>query len=168
MKILACEHKCIRCKQDGCKLNKPFNVIVVNFDINNDCNITYDIADEKSIIEIMKYALIPKYLIDKNRKYIKNDKAGKVRRIDLQNGFLIYFKRMGRGISSNNNIIIENSFNKWINSTLLNGQYNIDNIISIGTKYCRDEEAYKNLVDDLISYRINFYKALKSSKTIRL
>lgn len=167
MKILYCKHKCIRCKQDGCKLNKPFNVIIVNFDINNDCTITYDIADEKSIIEIMKSASVSN-LIYKNRKYIKNDKAGKVRRIDLQNGFLIYFKRMGRGISSNNNIIIENSFNKWINSTLLNGLYNIDNIISIGTKYCRDEEAYKNLVDDLISYRINFYKALKSSKTVRL
>lgn len=167
MKILACEHKCIRCKQDGCKLNKPFNVIIVNFDINNDCTITYDIADEKSIIEIMKSASISN-LIYKNRKYIKNDKAGKVRRIDLPNGFLIYFKRMGRGISSNNNNFIENSFNKWINSTLLNGQYNIDNIISIGTKYCRDEEAYKKLVDDLISYRINFYKALKSSKTVRL
>lgn len=142
MKILYCKHKCIRCKQDGCKLNKPFNVIIVNFDINNDCTITYDIADEKSIIEIMKSASVSN-LIYKNRKYIKNDKAGKVRRIDLQNGFLIYFKRMGRGISSNNNIIIENSFNKWINSTLLNGPYNIDNIISIGTKYCRDEEAYK-------------------------
>ena len=167
MKILACEHKCIRCKQDGCKLNKPFNVIIVNFDINNDCTITYDIADEKSIIEIMKSASISN-LIYKNRKYIKNDKAGKVRRIDLPNGFLIYFKRMGRGISSNNNNFIENSFNKWINSTLLNGQYNIDNIISIGTKYCRDEEAYKKLDDDLISYRINFYKALKSSKTVRL
>lgn len=161
--------KCRNCNKITCSHGLDFAIIIVHFEENKKCNITYKLYSKNGV-----YDYIDKHFSNYTRKgYIVLDFMhyifDKVRRFDKKNEFVIIFKRTS--------IIdiqeeLKEQFNKWLNNKITYGRFNevksynftkcsIDDLLYNGNiNHFKNKTRYVNMVIEIELYKQQFYKAL--------
>ena len=158
MKYLMANVKCLRCTTANCKKQLNYNFIEVNFYNNNmECNISLGCFRKAQLLELLKRESSTNISMTRHMRYLN---LNTIRRINTNNGFIIYFKKPTIN-TINNDAIIENQFNKWLNEKYLKGTYSLDTALKY-YKYARNKDKHYNTIKCISNAMYSFYIALNS------
>ena len=158
MKYLMANVKCLRCTTEDCKKQLNYNFIEVDFCNNNmECNIFLGCFGKAQLLKLLKKELPENTNMTKYMRYLNSNT---IRRINTNNGFIIYFKKPTVN-TINNDAIIENQFNKWLNERYLKGTYSLDTALKY-YKYARNKAKHYNTIKCISNAMYSFYITLNS------
>ena len=158
MKYLMANVKCLRCATADCKKQLNYNFIEVDFCNNNmECNIFLGCFGKAQLLKLLKKELPENTNMTKYMRYLNSNT---IRRMNTNNGFIIYFKKPTVNTISND-AIIENQFNKWLNEKYLKGTYSLDTALKY-YKYARNKAKHYNTIKCISNAMYSFYIALNS------
>ena len=158
MKYLMANVKCLRCTTEDCKKQLNYNFIEVDFCNNNmECNIFLGCFGKAQLLKLLKKELPENANMTKYMRYLNSNT---IRRMNTNNGFIIYFKKPTVN-TINNDAIIENQFNKWLSEKYLKGTYSLDTALKY-YKYARNKAKHYNTIKCISNAMYSFYIALNS------
>ena len=158
MKYLMANVKCLRCTTEDCKKQLNYNFIEVDFCNNNmECNIFLGCFGKAQLLKLLKKELPENANMTKYMRYLNSNT---IRRMNTNNGFIIYFKKPTVNTISND-AIIENQFNKWLIEKYLKGTYSLDTALKY-YKYARNKAKHYNTIKCISNAMYSFYITLNS------
>lgn len=155
MKYLVNNVKCLKCTTADCKKKLYYNYIQVEFSEDNmECDIYLSCLSIQQIFVMLK--TINGVSINKHIKYLNRPNV--VRRVNTDNGFIIYYKKPCVGHVSTD-MIIETQFNRWLNQKYLKGTCTLNSALD-QYKYSRNRSDYHCMIKYISNAMCSFYNAL--------